>query len=279
VSKPRSAQLVVLSDLHCGSKLGILPPKFELDDGNVIGQNMLQAEMWKFWTGDLWKYIDQRAKTRETIVVCNGDLIDSLHHQTFQVVSNDPLEHIVIATSILTPIAAKYKTYVIRGTPAHVMASGSADEQVAQEIGAEKVAGDRKVRSSFHLKLNFAGALFDFAHQGPNPGTRMWLFGNSLRGYARTIVLDALVRHDRPPDCVVRSHFHRKCLETINDYNHECKAIVTPALQFKTEYSHMIVSHESIADVGATVISIDDGRISDVEFRVLSLSQTDTVTI
>lgn len=255
----------------------MMPPTFETDDGNVVGQNTLQREMWKFWTKGLWPAIDRRAKTRETVVVLNGDLIDSHHHGTFQVWSTDPLEHIQAATEILSPISAKYKTYVTRGTPAHVMASGSADEQVAQEIGAEKVSGNRKVRSSFHLKLTFSGVLFDLAHQGPNPGMRMWLFGNSLRGYARTIVLDALVRHERPPDCVVRSHFHRKCLETVNDYNHECKAIVTPALQFKTEYSHMIVSHESIADVGATVISMDNERISNVEFMVLSLSQTDMV--
>lgn len=278
--KTSSAQLIVVSDTHVGSKLGLSLPEITLDDGNKISSNSLQSEMWRFWDKDLWPYIHKRAKTRKTIVVVNGDVTDGNHHGTTQIWSNDPLEQIQVAAQIFAPIASKYPVYVTRGTAAHVLAAAAADEQFAREIGAQTPKGEgRTVRSSYHLKMDFQGVLFDIAHHGPNPGARMWTFGNTLRGYARTIILDALVTRNRPPDCIVRSHVHKRVHETTHDYSHRCEAITTPAMQWTTEYGHMVASHESIADVGAAIISIDGGKISNIEFRLLSLSQSDTIAL
>ena len=273
----KSGQLVIVSDLHVGSKLGLMPPTVELDDGNVIGQNKLQKDAWDFWTGVFWPEVAKRSKKRETNVVVNGDGIDGNHHGTNQIWSNDPIEQANVAGEVLAPISAKYKTYLTRGTPAHVLASAASDEQIAKEIGAAKPVADRKVRSSYHLKLTHCGALFDIAHHGPSAGNRIWTYGNALRGYARTIVLDALIRQQRPADCIIRSHVHHKVWETVRDYGHRCEAIITPAWQWKTEFAHKVVTHEDIADVGGVIISIDDGKISDVEFLLATYSQSDLV--
>jgi hypothetical protein len=279
MAKFKSGQLVVVSDLHIGSKLGLMPPTVELDDGNVVGQNSLQSLMWEFWTKEFWPEVAKRAKKRKTVVVLNGDLVDGNHHGTNQIWSNDPIEQANVASEILAPISAKYKTFVTRGTPAHVLASAASDEQIAREIGAAKPDADRKIRSSYHLKLNVEGALFDVAHHGPGPGNRIWTFGNSLRGYARTIVLDALVQRQRPPDCIIRSHVHHKIWETVRDYGHRCEAVITPAYQWKTEFGFKIHTHESVADVGGAIISIDDGKVSNVEFKLLTRSQSDNVGV
>jgi hypothetical protein len=40
---------VVVSDLHCGSIYGMLPPQFETFDGTVKLQNAGQDCFWKCW--------------------------------------------------------------------------------------------------------------------------------------------------------------------------------------------------------------------------------------
>jgi hypothetical protein len=279
VAKSRSAQLVIVADAHIGSTIGLAPKKIELDDGAIVGQNSLQEIVWDFWSNEFWPLVHKEAKKRDTAVVLNGDLVDGpAHHGVTAQWSSQILDQINVAAEIFAPIANKYPVYVTRGTAAHVLASGAADEQIAKEIGAQSPSG-RNTRSSYHLKLNFHNVLFDFAHHGPGPGNRVWTYGSQLRGYAKTIIFDALIRHVRPPDVIVRSHVHHRVWETIRDYSHKCEALITPAWQLKTDFAHRVVSHEDIADIGGIIVSIDDGKISDINFKMLPISQSDTVTI
>ena len=277
-----TTQVVVVSDLHVGSTLGLCKPVVYLDDGQEYRANRLQQEAWDYWTNVFWKQVWQNKKKGiKTVVVANGDLVDSQHHGTVQVFSSSIMDHINHAAEILDPIREKADAFfVTRGTPAHVMASGAADEQIARQIKATKANGNPGgVRSSYHLKLNIDGVLFDIAHQGPNPGYRMWTRGNTVRAFVRTIVLDALVTGNRPPDALVRSHVHSKVHETCRDYGHVCEAYITPAFQWKTEYAHQIASHESIADVGGLIVTISGGRMVGSDFHCLPLSQTDYVEV
>ncbi len=214
------------------------------------------------------------------MVVVNGDGIENKHHETTQIWSLDPLEHIAAAVEVLKPIATKYPIFVTRGTPAHVLPAAAADEAIAREIGATKPKGElRRVRSSYNLNLNLEGVLFQIAHHGPNTGNRVHTYGNALRGYVRDIAIDAWARKLRHPDCVIRSHVHKKVKETLDDYGHTYYGIITPAFQWKTEFAHKIASKDDLADVGGTIISIDGGKITDIEFKLLTLSQSDTVTV
>lgn len=270
--KSNSKQLVVVSDLHVGSWLGLCPPKVQLDDGGIIQHNQLQKEAWEFWNS-FWAGVWKRKL--ETVALFNGDLVDGQVKQSHQVWSTNPQEQIRVASEILSPVVNRAKSsFVVRGTPAHVGNSGSSDDAVAREIGATKV---NHARSSYHLKLEVAGALFDVAHQGPSSGTRVWSYGNGLRSFAKTIVFDAMAQHTRPPDVIIRSHFHHRTHETIRDYGHKCEAIITPSWQWKSEYAHKVVSHEDIADVGGVIITVADGKIENIEIELLSLSQSDWV--
>ena len=275
-----TTQVVVVSDLHVGSTLGLCKPVVYLDDGQEYRANRLQQEAWDYWTNVFWKQVWQNKKKGiKTVVVANGDLVDSQHHGTVQVFSSSIMDHINHAAEILDPIREKADAFfVTRGTPAHVMASGAADEQIARQVKATKANGNPGgVRSSYHLKLNIDGVLFDIAHQGPNPGYRMWTRGNTVRAFVRTIMLDALVRGARPPDALIRSHVHSKVHETCRDYGHVCEGIITPSWQLKTEYAHQIASHEDIADIGGVIFTISDGKIRNIEFRILPFAQTDYV--
>ena len=281
----KSAQVVVTSDHHIGSTVGLCPPEVYLDDGGEYKQTKLQAEAWKFWDKDFWPYVWKQAQSRKTILVFNGDLVDGDHHATNQIWTKSVFEQVRVATDILVKHTERADaSYIVRGTAAHVQPSGTAEEAIAQKVKSTRVGGAPVgARSIYHLMLNVYGVEMNIAHHGPNPGRRIWTHGNELRSYTRTIVLDGLISRGRgekvvPPDVLIRSHVHRKVQETCNDYGHVCLSFVTPAWQRKTEYAHSIVSHEDISDVGGLIIDIDDGEITNAEFRILPISQSSRAT-
>lgn len=275
-------QVVLISDLHVGSRIGLMPPQVELDDGDVVHANKLQLAAWRFWDNEFWPEVWDRQKKLKvkTIVIANGDLIDGNHHNTNQIWTNSAVEQILCASEILAPVAQKAAAmYVTRGTAAHVLASAMADEQIAREIGATTANGDRKARSAYHLKLNVGGVDFDIAHHGPNPGTRVWTYGDALRKFAKTIVFDTMMRGEKPPDIIVRGHVHKRTHETIRDYGRKTEVVITPSWQWHTEFVHSVASHEDISDIGGVIIDIRDGEIVDIQFKLLTLSQSSRVSI
>jgi len=277
----KSAQVVVTSDHHVGSTVGLCPPVVYLDDGGEYTPNRLQKEAWKFWEREFWPSVWRRAKSRKTILVFNGDLIDGDHHATNQIWSKSLFDQARVATDIFVRHTEKANaTYVVRGTPAHVQPSGTGDESIAQKLKSNRVNGQMVgTRSMYHLMLNVYGVEMNIAHHGPSSGRRIWTYGNELRSYTRTIVLDGLVSRGKGvdtklPDVLVRSHIHHKVHETCNDYGHTCHSFITPAWQWKTEYAHRVVSHEDIADVGGLIVDIDDGEVTGFEFMILPISQS-----
>lgn len=276
--KPKaSSQVVIISDTHVGSTLGLCPPSFSLDDGGSYRSNTLQGYAWDFWTEKFWPEVHERAKTRDTVVVLNGDLVDGNHHGTSQIFTTDPIQQINLAVEIFAPIASRYPIYVTRGTAAHVMAAGAADEKIAKELGAKSPSKARSVKSAYHLKLEVGGVLLDIAHHGPPAGGRIHTHGNALRSFARDIVLQAKIAKAQAPDVIVRSHVHHYTYEIGNDYDHICHSIITPAWQWKTEFAHKVVSHEDVADVGGVIVSVDGGHVSGVTVLRLPISNSDTV--
>ena len=281
----KSAQVVVTSDHHIGSTIGLCPPEVYLDDGGEYKPTKLQTEAWKFWDKDFWPFVWSRAKSRKTILVFNGDLVDGDHHATNQIWTKSVFEQVRVATDIFVKLTERADaSYIVRGTAAHVQPSGTAEEAIAQKLKSTRVSGASVgARSIYHLMLNVYGVEMNIAHHGPSSGRRIWTYGNELRSYTRTIVLDALISRGKGenvvlPDVLIRSHVHHKIDEPCKDYGHACRSFITPAWQWKTEYAHGIVSHEDIADVGGLIVDIDDGEVTNAEFRILPISQSSRAT-
>lgn len=281
--KNRSTQIVVISDLHVGSTLGLCSPEVVLDDGGKYLPNELQIESYNYWRKGFWPFVWNKAKkeNRKTVVICNAETVDGSHHGTNQIWSNQVSDQITVAAELIddATIQADVRLFT-RGTPAHVGESGSADEAVARILKATRPDGKKTgPYSAYHLKLNVDGVILDVCHHGPNTGNRMWSKGNGARSYARTIVLDALVMNQKPPDLIIRSHYHKMLHETLHEYGNTTEMLVTPSWQWMSSFATRVVSYEQISDIGGLVISIDAGRVSNIEFKTLRLSQTDTVTI
>lgn len=71
--------LVVLSDLHCGSTVGLLPPGFTAQDGNEIRQNRYQEWLWECWTDATGDYFRRHVGDEPFVLLLNGDLIEGIH--------------------------------------------------------------------------------------------------------------------------------------------------------------------------------------------------------
>jgi hypothetical protein len=238
-------QVVLIGDTHVGSSMGLCPRGYFADDGNEIKLNRLQEASLDHWS-EFWKR--RKAAKLPTVTILMADLIDGNHHGTSQLWTTDEQQMIEAAVMLLNPVAAFSHTVLgLRGTPAHVGASGKFDNAVCREIGARRVDGKS---SAYHLKPVISGVQFDVAHHGPGVGKKVHTFGNAGRSFARNIFMLALMRKTPLPQVIVRAHVHKKLWETLHDFGHEYHMLITPAWQWCTEYKYKIDTEDDIADVG-----------------------------
>jgi len=258
--------VLVISDTHTGSSLGLAPPLVYLDDGGIYHASEAQKHVYDHWQGVWKRTLDLRLPV---VVIDNADTIEGFHHNTAQIWGTDPRKHIDVAVDLRMPYRNKVERwYSLRGTAAHVGASGSGDEAVAKGIGADASNGSF---SHYHLKVEVSNVLIDVSHHGVSAGRRPWVDGNVLRSFGRGIVIDSLSRRERPPDVIVRSHVHVARHETIRDYNYRCECIITPAFQLASEFVHRVATERDLSDIGATLITVENGKVLDVGFDLLRL--------
>ncbi len=255
--------LAVVSDLHCGSTVGLCCPEpVELDDGGTYLPSPAQAWIWAQWTA-FWKRVAQAKKKADWFgVLCNGDLVDGDHHGTPQIITRDPNVQLwVLKKCFQVALDVEPDTViVVRGTEAHVGKGASTEEAFARWVHKEgvKVPKDAgsKMYSWWHFRGEMGGARVDAAHHG-RVGFRPWTIGGAVNNLAAQIVLEYANRGETPPEIAVRSHYH-----TYFDTGLACRTRVvqTPAYQLHTAFAHKVVP-EKLADIGGVLVHIEDGQV------------------
>lgn len=271
-------QVVFVTDVHVGSKLGICPRGFKSRDGEIVGLNRLQEISWEHW-GEVWSEIEKSKKP--TVIILGGEMIDNNHHNTHEIWTPAPKTMRDAAIELLKPVCHLpnvVKVYGVLGTPVHSGQVGEHDEEVYRDIGAVPI-GSELYYGVHDVRLHISGVLFDVAHQGPPPGRYPQSLGNSARLYAKAHIDTAYKRGIRPPDAILRGHFHRKILETVTDQitGHRCEMVIGPGWQWKTEFTYRVDAIDKIGDVGLTIIPVCDGQIGTPEFKTVSYQQTKEV--
>jgi hypothetical protein len=126
--------LVVLSDLHCGSTVGLLPPDFTTDEGNSIGQTPCQEWLWGCWKDATENWLPSVIDSDPFALVVNGDLVEGLHHGSIQVISPNADDHVKAAMDTLKPLADRAeKAFVTIGTECHTK---QRENSIAVGLGA-----------------------------------------------------------------------------------------------------------------------------------------------
>ena len=223
-----SAQLlIVMSDLHCGSKVGLSHPEAKQDSGNTIGHgdNLCQIWLWENWMR-LRDGVADYCAGDEAIALLNGDATEGIHHRTTEVTAATIHEHAQNALQCLEDwrgLASRW--LVTMGTECHTHAI---EKDIAKELGSE-------ARDKWLFRVN--GCLIDAAHhvgttkrsylEGSAFGIEM---GNARVNYARC--------NQEVPKVFLRGHRH--CHGWFSD-GHGAMGI-TGAWQFLTRHGKKVVT-------------------------------------
>lgn len=278
-SKPGSVKnIIVISDTHCGCQLALMPPEFQLDNGNIVKQSVLQKKMWNMWRyfWDVWT--PMVTKGEKYYVVHNGDAIDGVHHNSVTQITHNITDQIGIAMEVLKPVVNNPKCagyFHIRGTEAHVGKSAQSEEGLARGLGA--IPDDKGNHARWEMWLKLGGEhLIHFTH---HVGT------TQSAAYESTAVWKEMVEaynesgrwRQEPPDCVVRSHRHRQFeIKTATKRGYGI-SIVTPAWQGKTPFVYRLgMGRSSQPQMGGYLIRVgnEDGLYT--RFKVWDIERTKT---
>lgn len=276
---------IVMADLHCGHKLGLMRPDIELpplsSSGDekpwIPGATQAQETLWEWYLSWI-NEVKGWAGDDEIILLIDGDVCNGNRFYN-QVVSTRLADQLLIAKDALRPwleMKNIQKVRLLASSAAHSFNESSADILVAEGL---KDIYKKDVKTYYHGLVEIDGVLIDISHRGVNQGSRKWLDGNIARYYTRSIMMNEIMSGNKPPDLVHRAHYHT-WMNTLVEMEaggkeYFTRAVVSPALCFLTEYSQSVtrsLSHISIGFVGYEIV---DGKllepkkfIKNVEVRV-----------
>lgn len=235
MSKPTKL-IVVVSDLHCGSTVGLMPPGFVTEEGNELTQNPLQRWLWECWLR-AHGFAMAVVNGDPFVLIVNGDATEGNHHGTKQVISPSTKDHVSCAQETLEPLAKEADGIIlVKGTECH---TGSDEITLGKILGATKDpdTNSRRPQHAFdRLTLEMHGTRCAFSHH----------IGASLRSYLEATQMSVAINEEHmaantngeaPPTVIVRSHRHRFGYFG-NDHS---LCVVTPPWQALTRFGHKVV--------------------------------------
>lgn len=250
----------IVSDLHCGSTLGLCHPDGQrLDDGGHYRPSVAQGKLWGCWL-DYWQTVKDRLRTGDQLIVAlNGDLVDGDHHGTAQIVSRSlaAVQH-EITMRVLEPVLALKPSaiVVIRGTEAHVGKSAEFEERIAAELEAVREPSTG-ARSWWHFQADSEGVVIDLAHHG-KLGTLPWTRPNATAQLASRILIASAKAGVKPPDVAIRSHLHQWA---DSGDNYPVRVIQIGGWQLSTAFVHRIAAG-SMPEIGGVILTCESGNLS-----------------
>ena len=252
--------LLVFSDIHAGSQLGLLAPDTLLwqedEEGEAVpwtpSLNAVQVKLWEWFVLDL-EWVVKLADGRPIDIKICGDISQGLKYVR-EWVSVRPSDQIEIAAKILKApleMPGLQRMDMIMGTGSH-----EADQTnpilVQRILRSEHPEIHIGLANHYITKIN--NTVFDLAHHGPIPGSRRWLEGNSLRWYCNDLQQRELDLGNEPPDWVVRSHYHTVA-QSASDYrkgtkHYRTEALLTPGFTGMDGYARQATRSKFEVHVG-----------------------------
>lgn len=224
-------KLVVVSDLHCGSKYAILPPDFELDTGNKIvhGNNAYHKWIWQCWT-EAKEWIAAQVNGDEYAFLGNGDMIEGIHHRSNEHIMTLWEEHLQAAEQVLAPIVEPSSiAFFTLGTECHTL---NLENTLASRLGAH--GGLAKNKWLFDIN----GCLVDAAHHMVTT-KRSYLAASGMGIEMGDAINEYAMSGHRVPKVFFRGHRHKGGTYSVNGHHFA----VTGAWQGLTRYGHKVVGN------------------------------------
>lgn len=248
--------LVCVSDLHCGSTYGLMPPEFTLADDNVVKANPFQRWLWGCWK-EFWAWVDVETKGGKLGVAVVGDAIEGVHHGGAELVSLESVDHVRIAVDCLDPHIAGRKLFVIEGTECHTRrhenAIGDALDAVPYRAG---------VFCWPQLELEVRGCSGILRHHivtASRPQNESSAFSLQLASDR----IEAVRTRRKPLQFLVSAHRHRFGYYGDGD----AMAVILPPWQGLTRHGRKVVPHAATVSGGVILDFRRAGRMDPPEMR------------
>lgn len=225
--------LVVVSDLHCGSTYGLLPPDFDTSEGNRVEPNAIQRWLWECWTDATTKWLPRIVGKDAYAIIGNGDLVEGCHHGTKEVISPDEGDHVDAAVRVMERIRGGAEKLVLtEGTECH---SKKYEHYIAKALGATKDPDTGKWAHP-RADITIAGTRTLFQHH-VSTTSRPYLEASGMGIALGVEQLEAAKNGERIPTVLGCAHRHR--YGEFADASGLC--FVTPPWQMLTRHGRKVV--------------------------------------
>lgn len=224
---PTPEIVVGVSDIHCGSINGLMPPEFTLDSGNVLthGKNIAQAWLWKCW-GEAWAEVYDIVGDDPFVLALNGDLTEGVHHGGKELIAQKTREHVQIAREVLHPHVERAAfVKLTEGTECHTHDS-------EHDLTAIWGKGDCKATQWWEMN----GLVYNMTHH-IGVTSRAYLEASAFSIEMGNALLNQLRAGHRTADIFLRGHRH--CGGVFNDGR--TMLAITPAWQMLTRHGRKVV--------------------------------------
>ena len=270
--------VIVVSDLHCGCRVGLCPPTARLDGGGIYHAGPIQTQSWKWWQEFWGEWVPTVTRGEPFAVVVNGDAIDGRHHGATTQVSQNLADQENIAAEILAHIRIRCdgRLYMIKGTEIHVGTSAEDEERLARRVGA--IPDRQGHHSRGALWMQVGKALVHYAHH-IGATSRAAYESSALMGEFTEMLTEAAKQRLAPPDIVVRSHRHRHIKVEVPTENTYGIIFTTPSWQGPTPWLlRTLGGRAQLPQFGGALIRSGDEEIYTRHFtRTLPRDETEVV--
>lgn len=224
--------ILSISDIHCGSTIGLMPERMTTAEGNIVEANRFQRLMLTWWYECLAEF-DEYRRGRPFYFVLVGDLVEGHHHGGRQLWSSDPLDHSTAAVAMIQPLArVAQRTYLAVGTECHTRN----DEAAIGKLIDAAVCPDTGKHAWDVVILDVGPWRMHFRHHMPTT-SRVYLEASALSIVLGNTQLSYVRRGQRPPNICVHAHRHR-----FGVYQDESSMMVAQgAWQGLTRHTHKVV--------------------------------------
>lgn len=235
-------RLLIANDFHCGSLLGLTPPRFHNDEYRAF-----QAPLWDFW--------ESFGETKYDALILNGDLIDGRgRKESVGLLTADLNVQASMAEEAARAIRAR-QIYVVRGTGYHTDADGGTplEDMVANAL-------NRDARDELHLEVHD-----ELLHVRHVVGRSDTPYGQGTQVQKEVVnnLLQAAFEEEEAATLLFRAHVHY-CFWTGTIRNgRTIQAYTAPALQLRgprqTGYVRQLRTW--LYHVGAIEVEIEPGQV------------------
>jgi len=248
--------LVIVADTHCNDAVGLCPTEFKRANRDVHLPSVGQRFLWRAWL-DIWSTVAERKRETgaEVSVVWAGDAGDLNSHSRAEIIS--PVKKNVqdaMRSAAEPALEVADRSFVCRGTTAHVGELAELEEQFAADIGAEPCVDAGTIAWPV-LPLELGGVRFEIAHRPPCSSKKPDGRNQAAARSAGQMAIRSLKQRLRPADVYVWGHVHYSAFGS----EMGCWGFQCPPMKLVGAYGYAIGVGTIVEPVGVLLFEIAAG--------------------